>query len=91
MQPSNLCQSCSMPLENPEMHGTEKDGTKSKEYCSYCYQNGAFINPLMTLKEMKILIKEMMEKMKIDSKIIDVALNTLPTLKRWKVVPASAQ
>ena len=89
MQPSNFCQSCSMPLDNPEMLGTEKNGAKSKEYCSYCYQNGAFINPHMTLTDMKTMVKGMMEKMKIDSNIINMALNTIPNLKRWRAVPAS--
>ena len=89
MQPDNFCQSCSMPLDKPEMLGTEKDGSKNKEYCVYCYQNGAFINPHMTLADMKTLVKEQMEKMKIDSKIINIALSTLPNLKRWRAVPAS--
>lgn len=36
------CQSCAMPLLNPEDFGTEKDGTENKEYCRFCYQNGSF-------------------------------------------------
>ena len=28
----------------------------SQEYCSYCYVDGAFVNPGMTLEEMKILV-----------------------------------
>jgi len=31
-----FCQSCGMPL-NPEVLGTEKDGSKNEEYCTYCY------------------------------------------------------
>jgi radical SAM superfamily enzyme len=73
-----------MPLDNPDLRGTEKDGSKSVEYCSYCYQNGSFINPDMTLEEMKTLVKEQMEKMKIDAGIINLALGSLPHLKRWK-------
>lgn len=89
METKNLCQSCSMPLDKPDMLGTEADGSKSKEYCAYCYQNGAFINPQMTLADMKIMVKEQMEKRKIDSKLIKMAVNILPNLKRWMVVPAS--
>jgi hypothetical protein len=84
MENRTFCQSCSMPLGKPEMMGTEKDGSKSKEYCVYCYQEGVFINPDMTLEEMKALVKEQMEKQKIDTGIINLAISSLPGLKRWK-------
>jgi hypothetical protein len=77
-----------MPLDKPEMRGTEKDGSKSSEYCAYCYQKGAFINPNMSLNEMKILVKEKMEQMKIDAGTIDMAVSSLPTLKRWSTASA---
>lgn len=47
-----FCQSCSMPLTKPEDFGTEADGASSDMYCAYCYQNGAFTGPDMTLDEM---------------------------------------
>lgn len=74
-----------MPLDNPALLGTEKDGSKSNEFCSYCYQNGQFVNPGMTLNEMKALVKVQMEKMKMDPSIISMAVTVLPELKRWKV------
>ncbi len=89
MENKNFCQSCSMPLDKPELVGTEKDGSKSKDYCSYCYQNGAFISPKISLDEMKILVKTQMEKQKIDANIITMAISTLPSLKRWKNKMAS--
>jgi radical SAM superfamily enzyme len=73
-----------MPIDKPEMMGTEKDGSKSKEYCTYCYQNGSFVNPDMKLEEMKTLVKDQMEKRKIDTGIINMAVSSLPNLKRWK-------
>lgn len=85
MENKTFCQSCSMPLDKPELLGTEKDGSKSHEYCTYCYQNGAFINPNMTLPEMKTLVKE---QMKIDTGIIDMSVNSLPNLKRWRTASA---
>ena len=80
------CQSCCMPLDNPELQGTEKDGLKSNKYCSYCYQNGAFVNPNLTLKEMTQKVISQMEKMNIDSRTIDMTVVSLPNLKRWKAV-----
>jgi radical SAM superfamily enzyme len=88
MENNQFCQSCSMPLDRPELAGTEKDGTKSKEYCLYCYQNGAFLNPDMTLDEMKTIVKDQMDKRKIDSSIITMALGSLPHLKRWRTKEA---
>ena len=37
-----FCQSCGMPMDDPALRGTERDGTPSPHYCKYCYQNGAF-------------------------------------------------
>jgi radical SAM superfamily enzyme len=84
MENNNFCQSCSMPLDKPELLGTEKDGSKSKEYCTYCYQNGTFTTPNTTLDEMKSMVKTQMGKMKMDSTVINMAVNSLPGLKRWR-------
>ncbi|WP_129045576.1 zinc ribbon domain-containing protein [Companilactobacillus metriopterae] len=46
-----FCQSCGMPL-NSENLGTESDGSKSSKYCNYCYENGKFIEPDITIEEM---------------------------------------
>jgi len=73
-----------MPIDNPELAGTEKNGVKSTEYCKYCYQDGKFIQPDMTLEEMQSIVKVQMAKRKIDQNLVDMALNVLPTLKRWK-------
>jgi len=89
MNNRNYCQSCSMPLDNPELSGTEKDGSKNNEYCKYCYENGAFVNPNMNLKEMTNLVITQMETMNIDSKTIDMAVSSLPNLKRWRTKMAS--
>lgn len=78
-----------MPLDNPDLLGTEKDGAKNNEYCKYCYENGAFVNPNMNLKEMTNLVITQMEKMNIDSKTIDMAVSSLPSLKRWRTKMAS--
>lgn len=84
MENKTFCQSCSMPLDKPELLGTEKDGIKSNEYCTYCYQNGAFLSPNMNLGEMKVLVKTQMGKMKIDPGTINMAISSLPNLKRWR-------
>lgn len=72
-----------MPLDTDEMCGTEKDGERSHEYCMYCYQNGQFTRPDMTLSEMSAMVRMQMQRQKIEEPIIQLALRTLPTLKRW--------
>ena len=84
MKLETSCQSCGMPLDNPDLQGTEKDGSKSDEYCKYCYRNGVFTNPNETLKEMTSSVITQMEKLNLDSKTIDMAVSSLPNLKRWK-------
>ena len=47
-----FCQSCAMPMEKPEMFGTNADGSISDEYCLYCFQNGKFTQPDLSMQEM---------------------------------------
>ncbi len=83
METVNFCQSCSMPLDNPELLGTEEDGSPSYEYCKYCYQNGEFTSPGLTLDEMKERMTKMSDKEKLPEDILEAAINRLPHLKRW--------
>jgi hypothetical protein len=73
-----------MPIDDMDLRGTEKDGSKSHEYCSFCYDKGAFIAPHITLGDMKVIMQAEMSKRKIPQAVIDMALTTLPFLKRWK-------
>lgn len=88
MEPKLICQSCTMPLDDINNRGTEKDGTKSSEYCKYCYQQGSFVNPEMTFEEMKEIVITQMRKMHIHENVIHQSLDRLPLLKRWNKVPA---
>ena len=73
-----------MPLSSPELSGTEKDGSRKKYYCKYCYENGQFTHPNLTLEEMKTNVKSRMEAMNIDPDLIDLTVSSLPNLKRWR-------
>lgn len=84
MNLDKFCQSCSMPLDSNEIRGTEKDGSKSNEYCIYCYKNGAFTTPNMSMKQMETIVKMQMEKAHIPANVITMAVEALPNLKRWK-------
>lgn len=78
------CQSCGMPLMDGG-YGTEADGSPSKEYCKFCYQNGAFTQPDMTLEKMiEASVGYMTTTMKIpEAEARPATTKVLSTLKRW--------
>lgn len=39
---ADICQSCGMPMTQPEQYGTAADGAPCTDYCVYCYEKGAF-------------------------------------------------
>jgi hypothetical protein len=82
-----ICQSCGMPLTNEKLIATEKDGTLNHEYCLYCYQNGSFTEPNITMQKMaNICVYYMTNKESgFDESIAHEMMNNLlPTLNRWK-------
>lgn len=74
-----------MPLsKDPMGGGTEADGSKSTEYCSLCFQNGAFLQPEMTVEEMQAFVKSKMIEMGIPKFLSGFFTKGIPKLKRWK-------
>ena len=72
-----------MPLKkDPEGGGTEKDGSRSKKYCSYCYENGAFVNPDMTADEMQVLVKGKLKEMGFPGFLAGMFAKRTPKLER---------
>ena len=66
-----------MPLDGAELWGSEEDGSPNREYCKYCYLNGSFVHPCMTLEKMKSHIIDRMDKERIPVDIIETAVNRL--------------
>ena len=80
-----FCQSCGMPMVNPEDFGTNTDGSKNDEYCRYCFQNGQFTDPNITLEQMIDKLASMASKMNMtEDQARNMANSFLPQLKRWK-------
>lgn len=81
------CQCCGMPMgDTNELYGTEQDGSKSKDYCKYCYENGAFTSDC-TMEEMiafcvPIMVKE--NPAMSEDTTREMMRQYFPTLKRWK-------
>ena len=72
-----ICQSCAMPLT----------GEPHKEYCDYCFENGGFIEPNLTLKEaIEVNIPYIIKYTDCEDEESARKLlqDELPKLKRWK-------
>lgn len=84
MENLKFCQSCAMPLNN-DILGTEKDGSKNPDYCSYCYEDGAFTTDC-TMAEMIEFCAPMMAQHNPDmteEKAKAQMQEFFPSLKRW--------
>lgn len=84
---TKYCQSCAMPMgETDAEYGTEKDGSKSNDYCRYCYENGAFTFHGTIDEMIDICIPPMVENNPGMTKedALKIMKEYLPTLKRWK-------
>lgn len=80
------CQSCGMPMKrDPKGGGREADGSLNPKYCSYCYVSGAFVQPEMTVDEMKILVKEKMTEMGFPKFLSGFFTKGIPKLERWNI------
>jgi len=79
------CQSCGMPMKkDPEGGGTEANGSRSPKFCSYCYADGAFTTPDMTVDDMKALVKDKMKEMGLPGFLAGFFTYNIPKLERWK-------
>jgi len=79
------CQSCGMPMnKDPKKGGTNSDGTKNLKYCSYCYENGDFTQPDITVDEMKSFVKDKMKEMGFPGFLAGFFTKGIPKLERWK-------
>lgn len=81
-----FCQSCYMPMDNPECFGTDERGLKVDDYCVHCFENGKFTNPDISKEEMiDLVIEIMVEKTKMpEEQARQISESFIPTLKRWR-------
>lgn len=85
------CQSCGMPLRtgndmDKTFYGTAADGSPVTEYCKFCYLNGAFVEPALTVTDMVAKsVGHMTRVLKIPAeKAKEMATDVIPKLKRWQ-------
>jgi len=78
------CQSCGMPL-GPGWYGTENTGKESHTYCTYCYKDGEFTQPDLTLDGMIAKsVGHMTARLQMPLPQAEtLARDVIPKLKRW--------
>lgn len=77
------CQSCGMPLtKDPEGGGRNADGSKSDLYCSYCYQDGAFLQPDMDVKTFQAFCVQQMKTQGLPGPLAWLFTRGIPRLDR---------
>ncbi len=66
--------------------GTESDGSPSPEYCTFCYQNGTFTLPDLTVDEMvQRSVDFMTQNLSFTPEMAaKMSLDVIPGLKRWR-------
>ena len=81
-----FCQSCAIPMDKPELHGTNADGTPSEDYCCYCYQAGKFTADCtmeQMIEECAVIMEREVPGMTQDAARAQMQA-IFPQLKRWK-------
>ena len=81
---ADICQSCGMPMARPADRGTEADGTQSRTYCTYCYQNGAFTYDATMEEQIEHNLNCAPELYTDRERAREQMREYFPTLTRWK-------
>ena len=81
---SRICQSCSMPMEDEKVFGTNKDGSKNSDYCIYCYKDGAFIDDVSMEEYIEMNVPFAVQAGMTEKEMRHHCETVFPTLKRWK-------
>lgn len=81
------CQSCGIPLQDPQYFGTNQDGSANPEYCYYCYKDGAYTEDCTMDGMIEISMEHLKEQNPdLDEKSTLAMLERFfPNLKRWRV------
>lgn len=82
-----VCQSCGMPMgPTNELYGTEANGSLSKDYCKFCYDNGEFVDDctMEQMMNMCIDLNVAYNEYLLPEDAAKLVQGFFPSLKRWK-------
>lgn len=81
------CECCGMPMgESDELYGTNADGSKSTDYCKYCFDQGEFTFSGSMEEMIEDCIPHVVEAnpTMTPEEARKMMLEWFPHLKRWK-------
>ena len=83
--PVLICQSCGAPVSGVHEIGRTIDGLPDADYCRHCYDDGAFIEPAITVERMVDRTANIyFVKLGLSAEEArKAALASVPKLKRW--------
>ena len=73
-----------MPMSKRDDFGTHADGSQSNEFCRYCFENGRFTEPDITMEGMIEKCVNIMKQMQVPDAQIEQTKAFIPMLKRWR-------
>lgn len=79
-----VCQSCGMPITDKSQFGTNKDGSKSEDFCKYCFVDGEFIDKVDMEEYIDMCSQYGAQAGMTNEEMKKYCEKLFPTLKRWK-------
>lgn len=80
------CQSCGMPLDKDRSGGgSETDGSRSGKYCSFCYREGDFVDPDLTLAQMRARVRSLSKKVALKTGKPVAVAQLIALFNAWRV------
>ena len=85
MSEMKFCQSCGMPFDeaHSQFIAKEADGSGSV-YCTYCYKDGAFLDPGATVGDMVEMGVPYLAHKVGEQAAREQLSKVVPTLERWR-------
>lgn len=80
-----ICQCCGLPFSD-KMRGTNRDHSKSLDYCLECFKDGEFTDHHLTINDMEKKLLDMARHHdEISIEEAHQTIRSLPDLKRWRM------
>jgi len=77
------CQSCHMLIVKEDDKGTNADGSKSEDYCVYCFVNGEFEGYQTVEEAIADSVNFAEHAGMTKNEMLEYAKENYPKLKRW--------